>query len=167
MLLPSASKSDTGILRQPIGISEGEPVIEMLPIHLPSSAQTSWSPPTTAPPPHPPTHTHTHAKAHKKNKSEFQVTIQSIPSQSAIIGWRRMAVEQKSIGQQGWRRPNWCQLRLCRCCRNTGLLCRPLWQTTFNSLYRSRFISLPPLVFPSFCSGREAEDFSSFEIRYN
>ncbi|TKS79533.1 Receptor-type tyrosine-protein phosphatase mu [Collichthys lucidus] len=58
--------------------------------------------------------------AHMKNKSEFQVTIQSIPSQSAIIGWRHMAAELKSIGQRGWRRPNWCQLRLQRCCRNAG-----------------------------------------------
>lgn len=100
------------------------------------------------PPPSLYTHTHTQREAHKKNKSEFQVTIQSIPSQSAIIGWRRMAAEQKSIGQRGWRRPNWCQLRLHRCCRNTGLPRRPRWQTTFNSLYRSpRFISLPPLSF--------------------
>ncbi len=88
-----------------------------------------------------------------KNKSEFQVTIQSIPSQSAIIGWRHTAAELKSIGQRGWRRPNWCQLRLHRCCRNTGRLRRPLWQTTFNSLYRpSRAASpftLVPRVFPS------------------
>lgn len=91
--------------------------------------------------------------AHMKNKSEFQVTIQSIPSQSAIIGWRHMAAELKSIGQQGWRRPNWCQLRLQHYCRNTGLLSRPLWRSTFNSLdhsYRaaSAFIPLSLHVCP-------------------
>lgn len=96
--------------------------------------------------------------AHMKNKSEFQVTIQSIPSQSAIIGWRHVAAELKSIGQRGWRRPNWCQLRLHRYCRNTGLPCRPLWQTTFNSLYYSSrtaspFIPLSLLVFPSSSQG--------------
>lgn len=111
---------------------------------------------------------HTHTQAHKKNKSEFQVTIQSIPSQSAIIGWRRMAAEQKSIAQQGWRRPNWCQLRLHLCCRNTGLPRRPLWQTTFNSLYRSsRFISLSPLVFPSSARGEKMRIKAVFEITYD
>lgn len=51
--------------------------------------------------PTPPTEeAHTHAFT-GKNKSEFQVTIQSIRSQSAIIGWRRMAREQKSMGQRG------------------------------------------------------------------
>lgn len=126
---------------------EAETVIEMLPAHLPSSAPTSPSPaqrPHSLPAAR--TRARTHTEAHKKNKSEFQVTIQSIPSQSAIIGWRRMAAEQKSIGQRGWRRPNWCQLRLQRCCRNTG---RPRRLTAFNSLYRSpRFISPPPALHP-------------------
>lgn len=134
-------------------------MIEMLPMHLLSSAQTSQSPP---PPPFP-LHTHTLREAHKKNKSEFQVTIQSIPSQSAIIGWRRMAAEQKSIGQRGWRRPNWCQLRLQRCCRNTGLPRRPRWQTTFNSLYRSpRFISLPPPLSFHLLLGKSSGGFTQF-----
>lgn len=129
----------------------------MLPVPLPSSAQTARSSPLSA---------------HMKNKSEFQVTIQSIPSQSAIIGWRHMAAELKSIGQQGWRRPNWCQLRLQRYCRNTGLPCRPLWQTTFNSLYHSArtapaFVPLSSPCLSIFCSGREVEDFSSFGIKYN
>lgn len=129
----------------------------MLPIPLPSSAQTAPSSPLSA---------------HMKNKSEFQVTIQSIPSQSAIIGWRHMAAELKSIGQQGWRRPNWCQLRLQRYCRNTGRPRWPLWQTTFNSLYHSARTA-PAFVPPSspclsiFCSGREVEDFSSFGIKHN
>lgn len=74
--------------RQPVGNREADLVIETLLMHLLSSAQASYSP----------QHTHTHTKT---NKSEFQVTIQSILSQSAIIGWRRMAGEQKSIGQRG------------------------------------------------------------------
>lgn len=120
-------------------------MIEMLPIPLPSSAQTARSSPLSA---------------HMKNKSEFQVTIQSIPSQSAIIGWRHTAAELKSIGQQGWRRPNWCQLRLQRYCRNTGLPCQPLWQTTFNSLYHSSHTASPSiplshLVFPSSAQGEK------------
>lgn len=117
----------------------------MLPIQLPSSTQTARSSPLSA---------------HMKNKSEFQVTIQSIPSQSAIIGWRHMAAELKSIGQWGWRRPNWCQLRLQRYCRNTGLPYQPLRQTTFNSLYHSSrtaslFIPLSCLVFPSSAQGEK------------
>ncbi len=109
--------------------------------------------------------------AHMKNKSEFQVTIQSIPSQSAIIGWRHMAAELKSIGQQGWRRPNWCQLRLHRYCRNTGLPCRPLWQTTFNSLYHSSRTASPCILCLSLSFHlllrEKVEDFSSFGIKYN
>lgn len=96
--------------------------------------------------------------AHMKNKSEFQVTIQSIPSQSAIIGRRHTAAELKSIGQRGWRRPNWCQLRLHRCCRNTGLPCRPLWQTTLNSVHHSSRTAspfIPLLVFPSSAQGQK------------
>lgn len=129
----------------------------MLPMPLSSSAQTARSSPPSA---------------HMKNKSEFQVTIQSIPSQSAIIGWRHMAAELKSIGQQGWRRPNWCQLRLQRYCRNTGLPCRPLWQTTFKSLYHSArtpsaFILLFSPCLSIFCSGKEGKDFSSLGIKYN
>lgn len=127
----------------------------MLPMPLSSSAQTAQSSPPSA---------------HMKNKSEFQVTIQSILSQSAIIGWRHMAAELKSIGQQGWRRPNWCQLRLQRYCRNTGLPCQPLWQTTFKSLYHSArtpsaFILLSSPCLSIFCSGKEV--FSSFGIKYN
>lgn len=111
-----------------------------------------------------------HLSAHMKNKSKFQVTIQSIPSQSAIIGWRHMAAELKSIGQRGWRRPNWCQLRLHRCCRNTGLPCQPLQQTTFNSLYRSSGTAPSSLFSPClsiFRTGRQVEDFSTFGIKCN
>lgn len=81
----------------------------------------------TAPTPSPQAHTHAYTE---KNKSEFQVTIQSILSQSAIIGWRRMAGEQKSIGQQGWRRPNWRQLKLQHRCMNSGLPPQLLWKRT-------------------------------------
>lgn len=72
--------------RQPVGIREADLVIKMLPEHF------------LPPPPTEEARTHTFTE---KNKSEFQVTIQSIQSQSAIIGWRRMAREQKSIGQRG------------------------------------------------------------------
>lgn len=75
-----------------------------------------------------------------KNKSEFQVTIQSIPSQSAIIGWRHMAAKLKSIGQARLGSPNWCQLRLQRCSRNTGLPRRPSGRPLYR-LHQSASVS--------------------------
>lgn len=129
----------------------------MLLVHLRSSAQTSYSqsqPPST--------HRHTHciyAHTHpytEKDKSKFQVTIQSILSQSAIIGWRRMEGEQKSIGQRGWRRPNWCQLKLQHRCRIAGLPPQLLWKSTSSNLYHSALlISLSPLVWSDLQSSGE------------
>lgn len=137
VLLTAAPKSDVQAYRASRSALVEETVIEMLP-RTPSLLCSNS--PCSFP-----------LSAHMKNKSEFQVTIQSIPSQSAIIGWRHTAAELKSIGQQGWRRPNWCQLRLQRYCRSTGLHCRPLWQATFNnSLYHSSHTtsSSSLLVFP-------------------
>lgn len=79
-----------------------------------------------------------------------------------------MATELKSIGQQGWRRPNWCQFRLQCYTKNTGLPCRPFWQTTFNGLYHSsgtafHFI-LPSLCLSIFC---RRVNFNGFGIKHH